>query len=329
MVEAGPTGKPWLDSNAWLIQLARALGKPKSLWLGLEAPAGRALSVESYLLALADAECCSARWAIYLDDGFRLELSQRKAGALDRWRQIAGALTFFQDRMEWRSFQPRAALAVMSARSDSSAFMSGEVLNLLNRRQLPFCLPEAGALPAEGEGIKAILWADPDPPSTEWRQKLSAFAGRGGLVIVPSGWGELAARAVSGPLDDRYAVYRHGNGRIAVAKQEWQDPYLVVEEAHLLLSRRNDLFRLGNGDAISASYVGSAHRKTAVIHLVNFERRASRHPITLWVKQPFRTARFWELSSQRPRTLAAVPEGAGWELPLPPFAAYAAVELFN
>jgi len=93
------------------------------------------------------------------------------------------------------------------------------------------------------------------------------------------------------------------------------------------MSRRNDLFRLGNGESMSVYCAGSADRRMTVMHLVNFDRRARRAPVSLWVKPHFRAARLWKLGSSEPITLSAKPEQGGQEFSLPPFATYAALEL--
>jgi hypothetical protein len=95
------------------------------------------------------------------------------------------------------------------------------------------------------------------------------------------------------------------------------------------MSRRNDLFRLGNGASMSVRCTGSSDGKRMLIQLVSFDRRASRVPVSLWVKPQFRTARLWKLGSDEPMALSARTEQGGQEYALPPFATYAAVELEN
>ena len=68
---------------------------------------------------------------------------------------------------------------------------------------------------------------------------------------------------------------RVGSGRMAWAREAWQDPYRVAEEVHLLMSRRNDLFRLGNGASMSVCCTGSPDGRMMVMQLVSFDRRAS------------------------------------------------------
>lgn len=329
-IQAGPTGMPWLDSNTWLIQLIRKWSQSKSVWMSFEPPEeAAALPVESYLLALADTECCGARWPISLDGAFHMALARKEATAVESWRQMTAALDFFRSRSIWAGFRPMAALGVVSTSSAPDALMSGEILNLLQRRQVPFLiLGNAPWTAAELLGIEALLSADPEPPPANLRGALFAFAERGGLLVVSSGWAKLARSSGSSScLDGRYQVCCRGRGRVAIAQEEWQDPYLLAEEVHLLMSRRNDLFRLGNGTSMNAYCSSSADGKRTVVHLVNFDRRSRRSPVSLWVKRPFRLARFWKLAADEPVALSEVPEREGKELPLPPFATYAAVEL--
>jgi hypothetical protein len=326
---AGPTGMPWLDSNAWLIQLARARDDKKNVWLAFDPPkTGSALPAESYLLALADTEGCGARWVVSLDDHFRVALTQQKADALERWKQIGVALSFFQSRRGWNVFRPKAALGLVSTDTSAHAFMEGEILNLLSRRLVPFrILAQSPWNLEETRDLVAVLYTDANPPSAGMLQSLVGFAERGGLLIVPNTWEQPAAAAISHDLKEQYALYRVGLGKLAIARETWQDPYPLAEEAHLLMSRRSDVFRLGNGASMSVYCASSADGKTMLIHLTNFDRRGSRVPVSLWVKQPFRTARLWKLGSSEPVALPARPEHGGRELALPPFTTYAAVEL--
>ncbi|HEU0005139.1 MAG TPA: hypothetical protein VFS12_04015 [Terriglobia bacterium] len=326
---AGPTGIPWLDSNAWLIQWARQRCESKTLWLAFEpAQTESSRDAESYLLALADTESCGARWIVSLDDNFRSALDGHQTAALERWKQINAAIEFFRSRRAWNDLRPKAALGIAAMDSDAQAFMNGEILNLLGRRQLPFRILGKGPWKSEEtQGLVAILCADVDLPSATQRAFLLEFAEQGGLLIVPNTWERPGGPLVYHDLEDAYSLHRVGSGRVALARESWQDPYRVAEEIHLLISRRNDLFRLGNGASMSVYCTGSSDGRMTLIHLVNFDRRASRSPVSLWVKQHFRAARLWKLGASESIALSAKPEQGGQELALPPFATYAAGEL--
>src|SRR4051794_7823491 len=45
-IDAGPTGPPWIDSNGFAIQAARAVAPDKPVWVTHAAPAGRALTAD-------------------------------------------------------------------------------------------------------------------------------------------------------------------------------------------------------------------------------------------------------------------------------------------
>lgn len=328
---AGPTGIPWLDSNAWLIQWARQRCESKGLWLAFEPVQNEsAVDSASYLLALADSESSGARWIVSLDDRFRSALSGQQAAALQQWKQITEAIAFFRNRSAWNELRPKAALGIVTEDSDVEAFMQDEILNLLGRRQVPFrILRKCPRKVEETQDLVAILCSDANPPDSTQRACLLNFAEQGGLLIVPNTWEKPVGAILSHDLEDDYALVRLGSGRLAWSRHAWQDPYRVVEAVHLLMSRRNDLFRLGNGESISVRCTGSADGRRMLIQLVSFDRRASRVPVSLWVKPQFRTARLWKLGSDEPMALSARPEQGGQEYSLPPFATYAAVELEN
>lgn len=326
---AGPTGIPWLDSNAWLIQWARQRCESKGLWLAFE-PAQDESTVDaaSYQLALADSESSGARWIVSLDDRFRSALADHQAAALQQWKQITEAIAFFRSRSAWNELCPKAALGIVSEDGDGEAFMQGEILNLLGRRQVPFRI--LGKVPwkaEETQNLVAVLCSEANPPNHTQRGSLLDFAKQGGLLIVPNTWEKPAGPILSHDLEDDYAIVRLGNGRMAWSREAWQDPYRVAEAVHLLMSRRNDLFRLGNGASISVRCKGSADGRRMLIQMVSFDRRASRVPVSLWVRPQFRTARLWKLGSNESMALSARPEQGGQEFSLPPFATYAAVEL--
>ena len=52
----GPTNLPWVDSNGALLAMAQALAPNKAVWIVVDPPPKAKLTVENYLLAVADAE---------------------------------------------------------------------------------------------------------------------------------------------------------------------------------------------------------------------------------------------------------------------------------
>src|SRR5689334_6348998 len=68
---AGPTGVPWVNSNAWFSLLASDMAPGKTLWLDFEPTEGATVAhPANYPLAIADSEVYGSRWTISLDDKF-------------------------------------------------------------------------------------------------------------------------------------------------------------------------------------------------------------------------------------------------------------------
>ncbi len=78
---AAATGGPWIDSNGWFLQLARARCGAKPLWLLADPPAKTILRTPSYLRALADIHQRGGHWVISLDDQLRAGLLSGNSAA--------------------------------------------------------------------------------------------------------------------------------------------------------------------------------------------------------------------------------------------------------
>ena len=330
-VVAGPTGVPWVDSNGWYIQLARTLSHEKPIWLMFDPPKTTSgLHEESYLLALADTEAYGARWTVSLDDQFRSELATHSPSALKKWKGITDSLSFFQKRQEWNSYLPNSVLAVVSDFSGAHEFLSGEVLNLLRRRQVAFSIFEKSSWTGSSlRDLKAVLWIDPEPADHVDATELLSFAEKGGLLIVPKMWGKIPGTAEGTELDDRFEIYSAGKGRVAVARTESEDPYAIAEEAHLLLSRRNDLFRLWNAGSFNGYLTSSVDRKKTILQLINYSGRNAEDLLSVWVRGVFSHTRVWRPCSENPASLDCVPMQNGQEYHLPPIGYYVAMEMEN
>jgi len=139
--------------------------------------------------------------------------------------------------------QPNSRLAILTFAVGSVEFLirtylSGEVLNFLNRRQVEFqILERSRSLPALTQGLKAILWLDKEAPSAEQHSQLLAFARQGGLVIAAAYWGPPEVKPTQKDPSLQYMMYNVAKGQIAVAEEGFQDPYPVAVDARLYLLR--------------------------------------------------------------------------------------------
>jgi hypothetical protein len=325
--EAGPTGLPWVDSNGWLIQLARTRTPDRPVWIGVEPPAGSGiLRTPAYELAVADAETYGARWVVALDGKLRAALAERAEPAVAAWKAIAAALRFFDARRDWNALGPEAVLAVISDFSGEHEFLANEILNLLARRSVPYRIVEKGrALDANLSGMKAVVYPDQAPPGDALREKLLAFAAGGGLLVANSSF-PAEGPTVGSDVHRRWKILATGKGRIALPQQGMDDPYLVAVDTQLLLSHRNDVVRLFNTGTLNCFYSGDGRR--SVFQVVNYATRVSGHPVTVAFKRGYRAARIRTLEAPAPASVGPLPtlEG-GVEIHLPEFRLYAGIEL--
>jgi len=326
--EAGPTPNPWIDSNGWIIQLARAQGPGMKIWMDLKPTGkGQPLRVESYVLAVADSAAFGARWVISLDDHMREALIQKGPGAIYDWKKILHAISFFRDHQDWQPFETEAVVGVVSNFTGENEYLSEEVLNLANRRQLPFrVILKARCTRQSLERLKAALYVDLQPPDEELRQQLLSFVESGGLLIVLPAWGRMEGMHGSDALDGRFLVFLQGHGRLAMAKEVPEDPYVLAADVHMLVSRRNDLIRIYNGSAMTISYSVTPRSGTSLVQLVDYSGWNSSEAVSVWMKRTFTSADFWSLNSDTPERLSGVGARDGVEVHLPRFSVYGALE---
>jgi hypothetical protein len=327
-VEAGPTGAPWIDSNAWVARLAavRAPGKP--VWLGFETAKDDPVpGADAYSIAIADSSADGARWMISLDEGLRKGLPAGNADALKTWRSILAALTFFERHRDWAAWEPWGSIGILSTFSGKDEFLAQEVLNLSARRNLLYrvldrCIPASQKL----EGLCGVLYVDSDPPSDGLKAQLDSFARSGGLVIVPRA---LASRFPGGnpvPCPVRgYDLRSFGKGSLAVATRDWDDPYFLAADVHSLVRRRNDPVRLFNAGSLWEHYSTNADRSRALLQLVSFTSRPNAS-VSVALARRWRSIAMYVIGTGGPTTLTPVIVEGRMELHLPAFAYYAALE---
>ena len=325
---SGPTGPPWLDSNAWYVRLARGLVDPKVFWLAFDPPdLGQPLAAAAYLQAIADTEVCGARWVVSLDPHLRRDLLDRRGPALETWAGIGRGLAFFQKHRAWAGYRPVGQLGVVSAYGGADEFLSFEVLNLLARQSCLYRVLEKGrALEAPFAGLDAVLYVDGAPPAGDLARKLYAFAEEGGTLITPPGW---EARGVEdgGSWLSRFRVSRCGRGTLAVAREELADPYLLAEDAQLLMSHRNDRVRLFNAGTAQFHHATSEDGRSGVLHALVFPMTYPRSTMTAWFKRPWASGRVHMVEGAEPSPAARTAAEPGVEFHLPPVPVYCALEV--
>jgi len=319
-IDAGPTGLPWLNLNSWYIQLARARTQAV-VWAVFDPPRGRLLQPWEYVMAVADPESAGGRWVISLDDRLRAALAAGSETAGKTWAAICEAISFFDNHPGWRSFRSLGLVGVVSDFSESNFDLSGEILNLMARRDLMFRPIWAHeATESSFSGLKAVVYADNQPPAQSLRQLLTAFVKAGGLLIAGPAWKTDAGLAAAG-RHPRFDLLAFGKGRLAIAHEDFSDPYQVAVDTQILLSHANDLVRFYNsGSTGGTQYTASPDGKQALLQVLSYGGSRAAGLMTIWLRDAYRTARLWRIGASGPVPVEQTPaeDFNGFEYKLPP-----------
>jgi hypothetical protein len=281
------------------------------------------------MLAVADTATYGGRWVISLDDQVRGGLAAQNSTALDTWKKATGAVTFFEQHKELRDYQPMAVLAVISDFAGADRDLGEEALNLLPRLRQPFrTIARSQAAGVSFAGLRAIFYVDQEPADAKLRAKLLAFVQGGGMLFATSKWPNPEGTLVPPEPHLTFNVRALGKGRLAVAKDDQPDPYDTVQDIQVLMSHRQDVLRLYNGSSMNCFYEASAQERQGVVHLLNYSRRPGGGGALLYMKEPYRTARFVspEIASAVDLKWVAQ-EAGGAELLMPQISVYGVAEL--
>jgi hypothetical protein len=331
-VEAGPTAVPWLDSNGWYVQLARArVDKP--VWMLFDPPGkGAVIPAQAYTLAVCDTEAAGGRWVISLDDNLRAGLGAGSAAAEASWQEVTGATEFFAQHRAWRDFRSLGLVGVISDFTGEHYDLSAEILNLMARRDLLFrVLWKSRAATEPFTGLKALVYADNVPPEPALRRKMLDFAGQGGLLVAGPKWGSEGKPLSGAAAHPRYDVRSLGKGRLALAREELLDPFEIAGDVNLLVGYANNLVKYFNSSSSGCShYTVSPDGKSALLQGLNFGTARQGGVRTVWLRDKHRGARLWSIGSASAVPMQAFPAedfpGEEFRLPLGAAPGYVALE---
>lgn len=327
--EAGPTGLPWLESNGWLIRMARDLAPDSAVWIRSDAPedASRA-DVSLFAFAQSEARAHGAVRALWAPPGIARGIAAGNSHALSWWRRICAIESWWQERAAWRLWPTAARLWVVSDFAGPNRYPATELLNLAARRNLAWRAARPEGL-GEGQlrGAAAAVYVDQAPLEGALLERLDRFARQGGLLVCL----EAAGRALrglepAGTDHPRFQILRRGKGRVALSRSDWEDPYLMAQDVHLLMSRRHDIVRLFNPGSLLCWPVISPDRRRLLVHLLNYSRHGAAHDVVVQTWAPVKAA-FVERPGAERRTAAVRREAGGWEIEVEPFDLYCALEL--
>lgn len=322
---AGPTGVPWVDTNTWKTRLEAIRRPGDNIWVDAP-PKGARIFPNSYRTAIADAASAGGRWVIALDPQLATGIADSKPESLATWKGIADTAAFFAARKTWLSYLPEAVIGVVSDFAGDNEFMGQELLNLIGRTNQQYTILLKTKLPpAPFRGLRALIYADAQPPSPELRKQILDFVTAGGLLITGPKWGPPPGT----PAKDEYPRYSArtlGKGRLAIAKADPDDPYVLANDSALLISHRYELVRFWNGGAVGSYLTVAPDRKRAVAQMLFYADRGP-DKASVRIVGRYRKATLWTADRQDPRPIEMEVQKDAVELHLPAVSQYAAAEL--
>jgi len=328
---AGPTGEPWLDANGWLYLYARSRGAGRAVWLRSDPPKDpRTVRLAHLQLLLAEAFAYGGRRPLWLPPDMAASLAAGKSRAMEEWRTVAALARWFERHSAWRSWPAMAPLIILSDFGGDNEYVAGETMLLAARQQAPFWPVYApAATETDFHQRRAALYLDQAAPKAELAGLLQSFARKGGIVLA----GPSAAKSFSGlkPVNQhphpRFDIYALGDGRVALARAAFDDPWTLASDAHVLTSRRYDPARLFNAGLLHLHTVASPDGNSALIHVINYGGEAPGHEVALQVNRPVKSARFHSPGASEPSAAKLTQNPARPEIILPDVLVYIAVEL--
>jgi hypothetical protein len=251
---AGPTGSPWIYTNAGFLRFARA-ATSAPVWLGNLPPEKRAIKVESYLQSIGDAAILGARWVVALEDSFARKLLGGDAQATAGWARINAYLRYFEKHQEWRKWRPYGRLAVVQD-AGGGALLSGGILDMIAVKHTPVLpVPKHQLEAARLEGATMAVNVDSEQLSPEEREILRQFARAGGTLLNSPPGSHL-----SPPKKDQIML---DEAEVSKIDNLWRG-------VNTMIGRENLGARLFNVSAMLSNLLSADGGKTLALHLVNY-----------------------------------------------------------
>ncbi len=188
---AGPTGNPWVLSNAWQVGALLADGSGRPAWMGHRPKRHRPQPLEfaDHARSVADTGMAGGKWVVALGDDWRERLFKREDEALAEWKRLGEHVKFFAEREDWRNFQAWPSVVVVHDPVADSQFDSFDVLNMLSVYHVPHRVVLRSDLAEQPlEPGTAVMVFDFAPGAEPELNRLREFTGAGGALLLGPSW---------------------------------------------------------------------------------------------------------------------------------------------
>jgi hypothetical protein len=283
----------------------------------------RRLQADAYVVAFADSAAYGGRWVISLDERLAAGMAARDPASMKTWKRLTDAAGLFARYQDWATYSPAALVGVVSDFAGANLSPNQELMNLLGRagQQYRIMLKRPGL---SCGGLRAVIYGDQEAPSTDVRASIAEFVRAGGLLITGPAWGDVGEAAVE--EHPRYVSRKLGAGRVAISKAKAQDPYLLANDAAVLVSHRYDLVRLWNTGSAGSYLTVAPDGSKAVAHLL-FYANEGPDSASVRIAGKYRKARLATVGSDGLQSVPVELQRDAIEVHLPPVPQYVAVEL--
>jgi hypothetical protein len=297
--KAGPSGAPWIDTNAGFLRFVRA-STASTVWIANTPPAGKSYPAARYIQVIGDAAAIGARWVIALDAQFNGRLLAEEKRAIEDWKRIVQAIAFYESHKEWRTAKPFARLAIVED-VGSGAMLSGGILDMIAVKHTPVRPVRPRNLTPESlAAAQMAVNVDPESLTAAEKEALAAFTRAGGTLLTgPPGW------KFPQPRKDQ----------ITLEKEDLKKLDDIWRELNSITGRRNLGARLFNVSSMLSNVVELSERGHLLIHLVNYSDFPVEN-VTVHVLGTYQSAQLLEPGQQAvPVEIYRVDDGTGFDIP--------------
>ncbi|MEW5975411.1 MAG: hypothetical protein AB1898_06340 [Acidobacteriota bacterium] len=331
VIVAGASQGPWIDSNAWLFNLAAAYAGERPIFLNLPATQEPQLNQSTTSSAAAfsvlEAFAFGANVLLDVSDRLRLGLFKRETSALQEWASVANALSFLSRLKGAYRGRPAAEAAVLVDTAEDSA----EILNLLSRRGIEYVVQRADNLGQVSlDSFPVVVAVNLRPHGKPFLSDLAGLAERGKTVVsTPPNGPEsvLGERPLKESLPEGW-IYSVREGRWILLKEPVTDPNAFASNFKNWLPEGTRTLRMWNAPAVLGRVFHLGESNETAVHLINYGRWPVEE-LQLRVKGAYQKAEFHSPEAAAPEPLSIVNKDGFAELTLPRLEGYGLIHLQN